>query len=256
MEKWKKGKPNYHNFDVLKQFHRETVHLISNTSINTRDNVAEASGGEESLTDRESIPITNGLSENNEFERVLKNRRTSWAFKNSLDFDTLSRLLSIAFNVTEIKEFQATMVPLRAYPSAGASYSISIYVYINHVHPEMNENIYKYDPDTQALYKIKKSSTATMNNLTSSTKYNVQDFSNAKMIFFLCSNFKKLFPRYGLLTYRLSLLEAGHMAHNLQLASTYLGLSSVPIGGFYDLEVNKAIPENEEYYCLYINAIG
>lgn len=239
---------------MLKQFHRDTVHLVSNTSNNTRDNIVEQRNDKEYSDDWDSITLNYKPKVDSEFEEVLKSRRTSWDFSNSVDFDKLSSLLSLAFNVTEVKVFNGTQVSLRAYPSAGAAYSISIYIYVNHVDPEMDRTIFKYEPEKQTLYKIKKADSTIINNLTASTRYKVQDFSNAKIIFFLCTDFTKLFSRYGLLTYRLSLLEAGHMAHNLQLVSTYLGLNSVAIGGFYDLEVEKAITEDEN--CLYINAIG
>ena len=44
--------------------------------------------------------------------------------------------------------------------------------------------------------------------------------------------------KYGARAYRFTLLEAGHVGQNLLLAATALGLASVPIGGFFDREVD------------------
>ncbi|MFB4286205.1 thiopeptide-type bacteriocin biosynthesis protein [Nonomuraea sp. ATR24] len=40
--------------------------------------------------------------------------------------------------------------------------------------------------------------------------------------------------KYGLRALRFALLEAGHVAQNLALAATGLGLGTIPVGGFYD----------------------
>lgn len=47
-------------------------------------------------------------------------------------------------------------------------------------------------------------------------------------------------PRYGQRGIRFALLEAGHLAQNLLLTATALGLKTLPIGGFYDDELAVA----------------
>jgi nitroreductase len=51
-------------------------------------------------------------------------------------------------------------------------------------------------------------------------------------------------------------LEAGHAAQNLLLQAVSLGLGAVPVGGFYDDQVGKAVslPSNEQ--ALYLVAVG
>lgn len=46
---------------------------------------------------------------------------------------------------------------------------------------------------------------------------------------------------YGMRSYRLVLLEGGHLAQNLSLVSTGLGLSSVGLCGFYDDALHGAL---------------
>jgi SagB-type dehydrogenase family enzyme len=45
--------------------------------------------------------------------------------------------------------------------------------------------------------------------------------------------------KYGLRGYRFALLEAGHIAQNVVLAATALGLAAVPLGAFYDRRTDE-----------------
>ena len=47
--------------------------------------------------------------------------------------------------------------------------------------------------------------------------------------------------KYGQRAYRFALLEAGHIAQNLLLASEGLGLGALPVGGFFDDEINDLL---------------
>ncbi|MFX4129000.1 nitroreductase family protein, partial [Enterococcus faecalis] len=55
--------------------------------------------------------------------------------------------------------------------------------------------------------------------------------------------------------YRLSFLEAGHICQNLQIVSSLLDVSSVPLGGFYDEDIRSML-DLEQEYCLYALAMG
>jgi SagB-type dehydrogenase family enzyme len=57
--------------------------------------------------------------------------------------------------------------------------------------------------------------------------------------------------------YRLILLEAGHVAQTLNLASAALGLGSVNLGGFLDMELGDLLGlDNELEVPLYAIAVG
>ncbi len=47
--------------------------------------------------------------------------------------------------------------------------------------------------------------------------------------------------KYGLRGYRFALLEAGHVVQNAVLAATALGLSALPLGGFYDRRLDALV---------------
>lgn len=47
--------------------------------------------------------------------------------------------------------------------------------------------------------------------------------------------------KYGQRGYRFALLEAGHVAQNALLAASALGLAALPLGGFYDAQVDDLV---------------
>lgn len=121
---------------------------------------------------------------------------------------------------------------------------------------ELNGGIWKYDADNSRLVYVADTDVCKVNGLTSTTKFGVQSFEKSKIILFFVANFEVIFKKYGMLSYRLVLLEAGHMCSNLQMVSTKLGYSTVPIGGFYDLEVKKMLKLDHDRVCLYMAAVG
>lgn len=65
------------------------------------------------------------------------------------------------------------------------------------------------------------------------------------------------FARYGGKTYRLALLEAGHMAQNLSLVAGGLGLASVPVCGFDDAALAEAAAlRSPDETVLYAVVVG
>ncbi|MEV0610409.1 lantibiotic dehydratase C-terminal domain-containing protein [Polymorphospora rubra] len=58
---------------------------------------------------------------------------------------------------------------------------------------------------------------------------------------FVTSDLGELRTRFGQRAYRYAAMEAGHLAQNLLLAATAMGLSSVPVGGFFDDDLNQLL---------------
>jgi len=63
-------------------------------------------------------------------------------------------------------------------------------------------------------------------------------------------------PRYGERTERYCLLEAGHVAQNVLLMATALGLTAVPVGAFDDEAVLGVLALGEGSVALYLLPIG
>ena len=47
--------------------------------------------------------------------------------------------------------------------------------------------------------------------------------------------------KYGARGYRFVLIEAGHVAQNMLLAATALGLDALPVGGYYDRRLDALV---------------
>jgi SagB-type dehydrogenase family enzyme len=62
--------------------------------------------------------------------------------------------------------------------------------------------------------------------------------------------------KYGLRGYRFMLLDAGHLAQNLCLVATALGLGAISLGGFFDHELHDALNLVEGEDPIYVVAVG
>jgi len=63
-------------------------------------------------------------------------------------------------------------------------------------------------------------------------------------------------PRYGARARRYELIEAGHVAQNILLAATAMGVSSVPVGALDDAAVRDVLELPETHAPLYIVSVG
>jgi len=63
--------------------------------------------------------------------------------------------------------------------------------------------------------------------------------------------------KYGQRGYRFALLEAGHLAQNVVLAAAALSLEALPLGGFYDRELERLLGvDGVDESALYVLLIG
>ncbi len=62
--------------------------------------------------------------------------------------------------------------------------------------------------------------------------------------------------KYGNRAYPYSLIEAGHMAQNMQLAAAARGVGSCPISGFVDTEIQQLLDLTAEEIPIYSLALG
>ena len=63
--------------------------------------------------------------------------------------------------------------------------------------------------------------------------------------------------KYGQRAYRFALLEAGHVAQNLLLAAEGLDLGALPVGGFFDDELNRLLQlDGCQEFVVYLVLMG
>ena len=174
------------------------------------------------------------------FEQALAKRRSVRQFTSQpLNFAQIGQLAWAGQGITEPEK------GLRTAPSAGAIYPIKLYFVTQ-------EGTFVYHPDKHSLEEIV--SRDVRDRLAAASKQELVAEAGCDII--ITGSVKKLAARYGNKAKRYMLLEAGHIAQNIQLQAVSLGLASVPIGAFKIRDVSKAcrLPTNLE--PIYIICVG
>src|SRR5204863_9224189 len=76
-------------------------------------------------------------------------------------------------------------------------------------------------------------------------------------IFFLTALVERSVYKYGDRGYRFTLLEAGHVAQNINLVAAGLGLGCINIGGYLDRQIDDLLGlDGLEHSTLYLIGVG
>lgn len=185
----------------------------------------------------------------NSFEKVLYERKTCVSqFKNSQK--VTKQLISKFCNLA----FIGSVGRRRAYPSGGSEYNIRIHIIFNeeNVHSEIVElgNIAEVNCDTGNL--MIKNYQPWQEIATAFVQKYLTDKTQFSIV--LSININSISKKYHDISYKMVQQEAGHIGQNIQLVSQYLGIQSVPLGGFYDTQISKVL--NEKQTVLYTFLLG
>jgi SagB-type dehydrogenase family enzyme len=183
--------------------------------------------------------------------RAVTGRRSCRTFAAlPLALSDLGSLLHTAYGVTGT--VAGAEQAFRSAPSGGALYPLELYVVCHHVE-ELEFALYHYDPllhRLELLGPLKRRAGAEL------TPYGEVLAESAAVVAMTAVFWRSRF-KYGARAYRFALTEAGHVAQNLLLAATALGLASVPVGGFYDRAVDEFIGVDGIYEgSLYLVPVG
>jgi SagB-type dehydrogenase family enzyme len=183
------------------------------------------------------------------FVEVLRERRTSWLFDGAdLGEEDFKEILLYSFGISKEEERK------RTYPSGGQFYSIEIYILPTRRSVEsglLEEKVYKFNVNSNEVVEMADIDLTQINQISASTDVGFFSLENAQFAVVLVGNDKDLAEKYMELSYRIMLLEAGHMAQNLLLSCTYKGISSVPLGGFHENEIKKLLHLPKEKMVFY-----
>lgn len=254
---WLKSIDTYHNYEDIVDFHLSMMHTESNMSGNAICRRYEITKSKKSF----DFSLDQLGAEDYQLDillvEALSKRRTSWQFGNEYTINHLSKLLKLSLGVTSKMMYGEHLVQKKAYASAGAEYVVKPYLITNHFGNELLDNqILEYDSEREMFRRIGTTNHLALNSICSMTKFTEQNLTYAKCTIFLVADLNVLFSKYGKLSYKLALLEAGHICQNLQMVAASLGLNSVPLGGFYDDYVKQLLKLEQNEFCLYILATG
>jgi SagB-type dehydrogenase family enzyme len=152
----------------------------------------------------------------------------------ALTLQHLGTLLGSAYGVSG--RLDGHRQTLRTAPSAGALYPLELYVAAQRV-DGLDESLLHYDPLRHVLELLRPLDGAELDGL---TPYGDIVRESAALIIVAAMFWRSRF-KYGARAYRFTLLEAGHVGQNLSLAAAALGVSTVPLGGFYDRRVDSLL---------------
>jgi SagB-type dehydrogenase family enzyme len=187
------------------------------------------------------------------FAQLVASRRSSRTFAQApLRLAELAAVLHAGYGVTGRLD-QGAPVPLRAVPSGGALYPLDVWVSARAV-AGLAAGLYHFDPLAAALEVVYEGDATTR--LAATSVYPEPTAAAAAVLVVSASLWRTRF-KYRLRGYRFALLEAGHLAQNVLLAATGLGLGALPIGGFFDRPLAQLLDlDGVNEVALYLLALG
>ncbi len=180
-------------------------------------------------------------------EKAIAGRRSIRNFSDKpLTLAHVSQLLWAAQGITEPKR------GLRAAPSAGACYPISLYLVAGRVEG-LDPGLYQY---SSAGHLLRKKISADLRQGLSKAALGQDCVAMAPAVIGLAADYGRIRPRYGDRSVRYTDMEAGHIGQNVSLQAAALGLGSVMVGAFDEAAVKTVLSLPPEEVPLYLIPLG
>jgi SagB-type dehydrogenase family enzyme len=170
------------------------------------------------------------------FDDVIRRRQGARAFSGgSMRVHELAKILWMSYGVNRANAKTHFPRPFRMIPSGGALYPLELYVHASRV-DGLDPGLYHYDPEAHNVDVLRqRDDSAEIAGLLIQP-----DLARAAAaVVFISAIFERSTFKYGDRGYRFVLLEAGHLAQNVNLVAQGLGLASVNIGGYNDRAVDR-----------------
>ena len=196
-------------------------------------------------THREVNPITHSI--------CTRRSVRDWSAQ-SIDITMLSTLLQLSTGVIERTTLNGKTTYYRSTPSGGARYPIEVYPVVLRVEG-LDKGLYHYNPHNHSL-DILQLYDDVETHIASSTTY--PDFvQGSAVVFVFTAIFERSMSKYLERGYRYIFLEAGHIAQNICLLASSLGLGSLCIAGYYDQIVERILRvDGVSESVIYLLAVG
>lgn len=171
----------------------------------------------------------------------------------ALSLEDMATLLHFGYGVTRDNKGTTLPRPFRVVPSGGALYPLEIFFYSSHVE-SLRPGLYHYNPSRHNLRLLREGDAG---RTIAEGLVQPDMASKAAAIIFLTALFERSVFKYGDRGYRFILLEAGHVAQNINLVACGLGLGCLNIGGFFDRRIDELLDlDGLTHSTVYMVAIG
>jgi SagB-type dehydrogenase family enzyme len=171
----------------------------------------------------------------------------------SLRLNQLAALLHYSYGVNREKKQSGSLRSFRVVPSAGALYPIEIYFQTVKV-KSLPTGLYHYNPLKHHLRRLRDE------HLMGEIAHCFVPGTipeHTSVLIFLTALFQRSTFKYGERGYRFALLEAGHIAQNINLVSSALKLGCLNIGGFFNRELDALLHiDGINHSTVYVLAVG
>jgi SagB-type dehydrogenase family enzyme len=195
------------------------------------------------------LPSFDSIKTLDTLEAIKKRRSIRHYSGQPLSLEALSYLLWASSGIQRVERGHA----FRTAPSAGALYPIETYVLIDAV-DGLEPGAYHYSVRTHRLEQLR---TGHLGHDIVLAALNQKMCIEAAAIFIWTAVFARSKWKYKERAYRYIYLDAGHIAGNLTLAATAVGLGTCQIGAIFDDEVNAIIGvDGEEESAIYLSLVG
>ena len=196
---------------------------------------------------REAAPLTLSLAAAIAARASVRDLRPS-----VLTLKQVGTLLRHAYGVTRENK-GASARPFRVVPSGGALYPLEIFFHSARI-KGLRAGLYHYNPSENQLRLLREGDETER---IANAMVQAEVARGASLTIFITAFFERSVFKYKDRGYRFVLLEAGHVAQNLNLTATACGLGCVNIGGFFDREIDEFLGlDGVTHSTIYMVAIG
>lgn len=201
---------------------------------------------------RSFSPFSSVSSLTGSLSDALHNRRSSQTFSGGeIALADLACVLEESYGSRHVKGFGER----RNSPSGGALYPLDLYVVTRNIESIPSGTLKHFDPYRHGLSDL-----GSVPDISVIEKASlIPDVAEQASAFILvsCMFWRSRF-KYSQRALRFSLMESGHVAQNILLTATGLGIKSRLFGGFIDDKVNSALPDHNgvDDSVLYLVMLG
>ena len=173
--------------------------------------------------------------------------------KANISLKQLSTLLYYTYGERPTVASQEFPSP-RMVPSASRNYPLELFFYHHEGIEGLKSGIWKYHPKGHFLSLCK--SNVSKEEL-SVGLFQPDLIDAAPVVFFITSLFFYMTTKYRDRGYRFTLLEAGHLAQNLNLVATALNFTTLNIGGYHDNVIDEILDLDGLFQStIYLTLLG
>lgn len=202
------------------------------------------------------LPETNAPFAKTLLDTIMSRKSPEEIKPTVLTLEQLKTILFCGYGITrDNKEHEYINRPFRTVPSGGALYPLELYFYSNGKVQDLKSGLYHYAPTENAIQLIRAGDFDhdLSEALVSFQSHIAQDTA---ILIFITAVFARSTFKYKEKGYRFALIEAGHVAQNINLAATSLNLGTLNIGGYHDRVIDQFLNiDGLHHSTIYMNAI-